>query len=135
MSAAEINILARVVILSAIFRHSSLSARWSHVINPWPNLHCVLRGYTTIKPNFISVNAFVFIPNWNRTSIKMVRAVSVLALIFLALAPAESARTLQHTVQQAPLIQGKTLGSGFQGQFSTGVGDLIMHIEEETNPG
>ncbi|OGE49487.1 hypothetical protein PENARI_c021G01598 [Penicillium arizonense] len=50
----------------------------------------------------------------------MVRAVSVLALIFLALAPAESARTLQHTGQQAPLIQGKTLGSGFQGRFSTG---------------
>jgi hypothetical protein len=62
----------------------------------------------------------------------MVRAVCVLALIFLALAPAESARTLQHAGQQAPLIQGKALGSGFQGRFSTGVGGLIMRIEEGT---
>ncbi|KAJ5154418.1 uncharacterized protein N7500_009857 [Penicillium coprophilum] len=50
----------------------------------------------------------------------MVRALSVLALIFLAFAPAESARTLQNGGHQASLVQGKAQGGGFQGRFATG---------------
>ncbi|EAU36833.1 predicted protein [Aspergillus terreus NIH2624] len=50
----------------------------------------------------------------------MVRIFSVLALVLLAMTPAESVRAPQPGSQQYPLVKAKAAGSGFQGRFATG---------------
>ncbi|KAL5354923.1 hypothetical protein BJX96DRAFT_170179 [Aspergillus floccosus] len=49
----------------------------------------------------------------------MVRVFSVLALVLLAITPAESVRAPQPGGQQVPLLKG-AVGAGFQGRFATG---------------
>jgi hypothetical protein len=51
----------------------------------------------------------------------MVRIFSLLALVLLAMTPAESVRAPQPGSQQYPLVKAKAAGSGFQGRFATGV--------------